>query len=110
MKKIALEDSISAIGIPLMSGTKMFEGLTGLIDAEVVKLLGNSEYSISEYFYSEDFGVSGILSEENTLTGCITPLVSNRVVACLSNDVFGNYRRLAAKNNLIYIHPTYGTV
>jgi len=96
--------------MPISAGSKILDGFVAPFDAAVVeKLLASDNISIARKFSMPEFGI-GELFEKNPSVA-INPLqILKEGVNCLCNDLFGWYRRLAAENDLCYIHPTYGTV
>ena len=95
---VALEDSILKKGHPATAGSKMLENFVAPFDATVVDRLCNANIPIAGKTRMPEFGI-GFAPRSLPLAHC-----------CLCNDLFGQYRRQAAENNLAYIHPTYGTV
>ena len=108
---IALEDSIMVKDSLTTAGSKILENFIAPFNATVVDRLQNSNKDISGKTRMKEFGISGIMeNNQNSLSGSAEALNGNAVSCCLCNDLFGQYRREAAENNLCYIHPTYGTV
>lgn len=108
---VALEDSIMKKGSPTTAGSKMLSNFVAPFDAEVVARLRNAEIAIAGKTQMSEFGIGGVFTAgAGTLSGAAQALLGGNVSSCLCNDLFGQYRREAAENDLCYIHPTYGTV
>lgn len=110
MKRIAIDDSIMKVNSPIMKETEMFNGYISPINAEVITRLENNGYTVDTLVSTPDFGISSLFSEDNSIPEGVSLVKNDEIIACLYNDLFGEYRRHAAINDLIYIHPTYGTV
>ena len=108
---VALEDSIMKKDSLTTAGSKILGNFTAPFDASVVERLKKSNIDISGKTCMKEFGISGILDDtQNDLSAAVQAVISSNVSCCLCNDLFGQYRREAAQNDLCYIHPTYGTV
>ena len=110
MKSIAIDDCIMQKDTPVMSGTKMFDGMVSPINAEVIRRLEIVNYSVNTHFTTKDFGVFNVLNDNNEVSSATKAVLNEDVLAFLTNDLFGIYRKEAAENNLVYIYPSYGTV
>jgi aspartyl-tRNA(Asn)/glutamyl-tRNA(Gln) amidotransferase subunit A len=105
--KIFVEDTIMQKGEPVTAGSKILEGFVSPITATVVERVLASGFVIAGRAKPTEFGLGkmaengGILAFDDLVESCDF---------LLGNDLFGNYRKYAAENDLCYIHPTYGTV
>ena len=108
---VALEDSIMLKGSPVTAGSKMLENFISPFDATVVARLRDNKTTIAGKTKMMEFGIDGISADSpDEIPESIKVVADNVVSYSLCNDVFGKYRRNAAKLGVFYIHPTYGTV
>ena len=89
---VYLDDSIMQKGCPATAGSKMLENFISLFDATIIKRLNENTNRVK----LAEFGL------KDPGEKLPSPL--------LCNDVFGYIRSRAAKEELCYIRPTYGTV
>lgn len=102
MKDVLIENTIMQKGEQVDANSKMLENFVSPFNAVIIDRLLSADYNISGRLGTQEFGIDNIYSTK-------TSLLPNIDLA-LCNDIFGTYRRLAPQNDLIYIHPTYGSV
>jgi len=109
---VLLENSIMKKDNPAAAGSKMLENFISPFDAAVVTRLSENNIAADISAGMNEFGIDPLFAEsENEMpTGLIDVVASGEADFALCNDVFGTYRRQAAREGLCYIHPTYGTV
>ena len=107
---VALEDCIMVKGTPVTAGSKILEGFTAPFGAAAAERLENAGAAIWGKTGMPEFSVVNVVQGEDGIAPSVKAVLEDSASACLCNDLFGLYRRQAAENNLVYIHPTYGTV
>lgn len=106
---VALEQGILQKGKLATAGSKMLENFVAPFDAEVVDRLNAKNIPIAGRAGMDEFGISGTLPSEESLSPAIEAILQRKAGFALCNDLFGKQRRQAAENGLCYIHPSYGT-
>lgn len=125
-KSIVLKDNICVSGVPMMNGSKLFEGLVPQIDATVVTRLLKNGATIVGKATCESFCYSGGSHTSDTgpvlnpwsrkrsaggsSSGCAALLASQEVDMALGCDQAGSIRIPAAFCGVYGLKPTYGLV
>ena len=113
MKKIYLDDMILTKALPTTAGSKMLDGYMSLFDATVVEKLTAADYEIAGKLPVGEMAID--LGGETCYAGNATDaaakaLKTDTVAGVIAFDVNGAPRREAARNGLVFVKPTYGTV
>ena len=103
--KIAVDENILIKGEICAAGSKMLHNFKAPYSATVVEKITEAEIMIAYRSKTGEFGVE--TSQKETAAYLVG---SGAVDAALGIDVDGAAYRSAAKNNVAYIKPTYGTV
>ncbi len=125
-KKIAVKDNVCVAGIPMMNGSKVWEGFTPEADATVVARLLDAGAEITGKSVCENFCFSGgshtsatgpVLNPHNTKymtggssSGSAALLVAGEVDLAVGGDQGGSIRMPASFSGCYGIKPTYGLV
>ncbi len=108
---IGLSDVILQKDISATAGSRILSGFSPLFDATVVERLVASGRQITGRIEIEEFGIPDLFDNEDRSTDFLVDRLKGRdFSSCLCNDLFGSYRQFAAREELFYLHPTYGTV
>ena len=109
---VLLENSIMKKGHPAAAGSKILENFISPFDAAVVTRLARNNITPGVHADMNEFGIDALFGEsgDENPSGLINAVANGEADFALCNDVFGAYRRQAARAGLCYIHPTYGTV
>ncbi len=125
-KNVVLKDNICLSGIPMMNGSRLFEGLVPQIDATVVTRLLEQGATITGKATCESFCYSGGSHTSDTgpvlnpwsskrsaggsSSGCAALLASQEVDMALGCDQAGSIRIPAAFCGIYGLKPTFGLV
>jgi len=110
-KSVVLEDCIMQKDSLASAGSKILENFISPLDAAVVTRLAENNIPVSGRVKMDEFGIESLFTDRDDKTApAVKAVAEGKAAFALCNDVFGKYRRQAAKEGLCYIHPTYGTV
>lgn len=108
---VALEDSIMVKGKAQTAASKILDGFIPPFSATVCDRLSRRGYKLIGAGFMDEFGILDLnIKDRPAPLGAIASVKNGSCDFALCNDLFGSYRREAAKESLFYIHPTYGTV
>ena len=113
MKKIYLDDMILTKALPTTAGSKMLGGYMSLFDATVAEKLTAAGYEIAGKLPVGEMAIDlggETCYAENATDAAANALKNDTVTGVIAFDVNGAPRREAARNGLVYVKPTYGTV
>jgi len=109
--RVALENSIMIQGGGCSAGSKIIQNFTAPFNASVYEKLTGSHVVTSAWQVEAltEFGTFPFFENLNT-DGLTEAVVNGDFSAVLVNDYSGAAKFLAAKNNLMFLQPTYGAI